>query len=95
MEKIRHWLEKPLDSKKVTTRPSENSCHLPCTDLLENELIHTYSLNSSIIRKELQRAIDVKLATVKQDLAMACSRAEAAGFNHDIVAELQSFAERF
>nr|GFC32975.1 hypothetical protein [Tanacetum cinerariifolium] len=44
---------------------------------------------------ELQRAIDVKLATVKQDLAMACSRAEAAGFNHDIVAELQSFAERF
>nr|GEU85354.1 hypothetical protein [Tanacetum cinerariifolium] len=59
------------------------------------DMIHTYSSNSSIIRKELHRAIDVKLATVKQDLAMACSRAEAAGFNHEIVAELQSFAERF
>ena len=46
-------------------------------------------------RKELQRAIDVRLATVKQDLATACARAEAAGFNHDTVADLQSFAERF
>ncbi|GJW81898.1 hypothetical protein Tco_0145873 [Tanacetum coccineum] len=46
-------------------------------------------------KRELQRAIDVRLATVKQDLATACARAEAAGFNHETVADLQSFAERF
>ena len=46
-------------------------------------------------RKELLRAIDVRLATVKQDLATSCARAEAAGFNHETVADLQLFAEKF
>ncbi|XP_024960991.1 uncharacterized protein LOC112501558 [Cynara cardunculus var. scolymus] len=46
-------------------------------------------------KKELLRAIDVRLATVKQDLATSCARAEAAGFNHETVADLQLFAERF
>ncbi|KVH88456.1 hypothetical protein Ccrd_026790, partial [Cynara cardunculus var. scolymus] len=47
------------------------------------------------IRKELLRAIDVRLTAVKQDLNTACDRAAAAGFNHDVVADLQLFAERF
>ncbi|KAD6794836.1 hypothetical protein E3N88_05732 [Mikania micrantha] len=46
-------------------------------------------------RKELLRAIDVRLTAVKQDLDTACARAAAAGFNHDTVADLQLFAERF
>ncbi|KAK9099579.1 hypothetical protein Syun_026624 [Stephania yunnanensis] len=45
--------------------------------------------------KELLRAIDVRLLAVKQDLITACSRASAAGFTPDTVAELQHFAERF
>lgn len=48
-----------------------------------------------IYRKELLRAIDVRLTAVKQDLDTACARAAAAGFNHDTVTDLQSFAERF
>lgn len=46
-------------------------------------------------KKELLRAIDVRLTAVKQDLNTACARATAAGFNHDSVADLQFFAERF
>ncbi|XP_052627727.1 uncharacterized protein LOC111910361 isoform X2 [Lactuca sativa] len=46
-------------------------------------------------KKELLRAIDVRLTAVKQDLNTACARATAAGFNHDSVADLQLFAERF
>ncbi|VFQ98639.1 unnamed protein product [Cuscuta campestris] len=46
-------------------------------------------------RKELLRAIDVRLATVQQDLMIACSRATAAGFNLDTVAKLQMFSDQF
>lgn len=46
-------------------------------------------------KKELLRAIDVRLTTVQQDLSTACSRAAAAGFNLETVSELQTFAERF
>ncbi|KAI3727376.1 hypothetical protein L1987_67190 [Smallanthus sonchifolius] len=46
-------------------------------------------------KKELLRAIDVRLENLKQDLATACGRAMAAGFNHDTVADLQLFAVRF
>lgn len=46
-------------------------------------------------RKELLRAIDVRLGAVRQDLTMACSRASAAGFNPETVAELQIFSDRF
>ncbi|CAI9283276.1 unnamed protein product [Lactuca saligna] len=45
--------------------------------------------------KELLREIDVRLIAVKQDLNTACARATAASFNHDPVANLQLFAERF
>ena len=48
-----------------------------------------------IYRKELLRAIDVRLTAVEQDLNTACARASAAGFNHDTVSDLQLFAERF
>ncbi|KAL4584447.1 hypothetical protein LXL04_009048 [Taraxacum kok-saghyz] len=46
-------------------------------------------------KKELLRAIDVRLASVKQDLATACGRAGAAGFDHDSVVDLLLFAKRF
>ncbi|KAM0017557.1 hypothetical protein Hdeb2414_s0027g00689441 [Helianthus debilis subsp. tardiflorus] len=46
-------------------------------------------------KKELLRAIDVRLKAVKQDLDTACARAAAAGFNCDTVTDLQLFAERF
>ncbi|XP_011079454.1 uncharacterized protein LOC105162955 isoform X2 [Sesamum indicum] len=46
-------------------------------------------------KKELLRAIDVRLAAVRQDLSTACTRAAAAGFNIDTVSELQMFADKF
>ncbi|KAJ0755690.1 hypothetical protein HanPI659440_Chr09g0360631 [Helianthus annuus] len=46
-------------------------------------------------RKELLRAIDVRLETLTQNLSTSCGRAVAAGYDHDIVADLQLFAERF
>ncbi|KAL8466391.1 hypothetical protein ACS0TY_035480 [Phlomoides rotata] len=46
-------------------------------------------------KKELLRAMDVRLAAVQQDLTSACVRAAAAGFNFDTVSELQMFADRF
>ncbi|KAL1811369.1 uncharacterized protein LOC108227169 [Daucus carota subsp. sativus] len=46
-------------------------------------------------KKELLRAIDVRLAAVKQDIATTCARAAAAGFNHDSVSELQIFSDQF
>ncbi|GJW16795.1 hypothetical protein Tco_0024231 [Tanacetum coccineum] len=41
------------------------------------------SAQKYIHRKELLRAIDVRLTAVEQDLNTACARASAAGFNHD------------
>ncbi|PQM40452.1 uncharacterized protein Pyn_09000 [Prunus yedoensis var. nudiflora] len=46
-------------------------------------------------KKELLRAIDVRLVAVRQDLTTACARASAAGFNPDTVSELQLFADKF
>ncbi|KAL3351868.1 hypothetical protein AABB24_020114 [Solanum stoloniferum] len=46
-------------------------------------------------KKELLRAIDVRLTAVRQDLSTASSRAAAAGFNLDTVSELQMFADQF
>lgn len=46
-------------------------------------------------KKELLRAIDVRLVAVRQDLTTACARASAAGFNPDTVSELQLFADQF
>ncbi|XP_017606437.1 uncharacterized protein LOC108453057 isoform X1 [Gossypium arboreum] len=46
-------------------------------------------------KKELLRAIDVRLIAVQQDLATAFTRSSAAGFNPDTVSELQQFADRF
>ncbi|XP_060205962.1 uncharacterized protein LOC132633508 isoform X2 [Lycium barbarum] len=50
---------------------------------------------SDATKKELLRAIDVRLTTVQQDLSTACSRAAAAGFNLETVSELHTFSERF
>jgi hypothetical protein len=46
-------------------------------------------------RKELLRAIDVRLSALKQDLVTSCARASSAGFNHDSVSELLLFADHF
>ncbi|KAL8043492.1 hypothetical protein ABFX02_09G123700 [Erythranthe guttata] len=46
-------------------------------------------------KKELLRAIDLRLAAVQQDLSATCARADAAGFNVETVSELQMFADRF
>ncbi|KAI3980207.1 hypothetical protein MKX01_033348 [Papaver californicum] len=50
---------------------------------------------ADVTKKELLRAIDVRLGAVKQDLTTACARASAAGFTPDTVSELQFFSERF
>ncbi|XP_075520222.1 uncharacterized protein LOC142553675 [Primulina tabacum] len=46
-------------------------------------------------KKELLRAIDVRLVAVQEDLLTACARAAAAGFNIDTVSKLQMFADKF
>ncbi|ONK75130.1 uncharacterized protein A4U43_C03F13680 [Asparagus officinalis] len=46
-------------------------------------------------KKELLRAIDLRLTAVKQDLATACARASAAGFTLDTASELLLFADHF
>ncbi|CAD6223069.1 unnamed protein product [Miscanthus lutarioriparius] len=50
---------------------------------------------ADITKKELLRAIDVRLSALKQDLAAACSRASSAGFNPISVSELLLFANHF
>ncbi|KAJ0987479.1 hypothetical protein J5N97_005835 [Dioscorea zingiberensis] len=46
-------------------------------------------------KKELLRAIDVRLVAVKQDLTVACARASAAGFTLDSISKLYHFADHF
>ncbi|XP_020273229.1 probable GPI-anchored adhesin-like protein PGA55 isoform X2 [Asparagus officinalis] len=50
---------------------------------------------ADITKKELLKAIDLRLNAVKQDLGTACARASAAGFTPDTVSELLMFANRF
>ncbi|KAF8090355.1 hypothetical protein N665_0478s0015 [Sinapis alba] len=50
---------------------------------------------ADVTKKELLRAIDLRLAAVRQDLATACNRASAAGFNPVTVPELSQFSDRF
>ncbi|XP_051214950.1 uncharacterized protein [Lolium perenne] len=53
------------------------------------------SAAADITKKELLRAIDVRLSALKQDLVTSCARASSAGFNHDSVSELLLFADHF
>ncbi|GAV61404.1 hypothetical protein CFOL_v3_04931 [Cephalotus follicularis] len=46
-------------------------------------------------KRELLRAIDVRLEAVRHDLTTASARASAAGFNPETVFELQFFADQF
>ncbi|KAK8551320.1 hypothetical protein V6N12_039966 [Hibiscus sabdariffa] len=46
-------------------------------------------------KKELLRAIDVRIIAIQQDLATAFARSSAASFNPDTVSELQQFAHQF
>ncbi|KQK15129.1 uncharacterized protein LOC100830570 isoform X1 [Brachypodium distachyon] len=50
---------------------------------------------ADITKKELLRAIDVRISALKQDLVTSCARASSAGFNHDSVSELLLFADHF
>ncbi|KAL8137056.1 hypothetical protein V2J09_003057 [Rumex salicifolius] len=50
---------------------------------------------SDATKKELLRAIDIRLTAVRQDLCTACARASAAGFNPINISELQHFANEF
>ncbi|XP_043719833.1 uncharacterized protein LOC122667568 isoform X2 [Telopea speciosissima] len=50
---------------------------------------------ADITKKELLRAIDVRLVAVKEDLTMALARASAAGFTLETVSELRLFADQF
>lgn len=65
-----------------------------CTLLLCNLIVANLQVKFWC-RKELIRAIDVRLSTLKQDLAAACSRASSAGFNPNSVSELLLFANHF
>lgn len=49
----------------------------------------------SIFRKELLRAIDLRLEAIIKDLTTSISHASASGFDPHTVSELQQFAERF
>ncbi|XP_074584765.1 uncharacterized protein LOC141840625 [Curcuma longa] len=50
---------------------------------------------ADVTKNELLRAIDLRLVTLKQDLATACARACSAGFSIDNASELLLFAEYF
>ncbi|XP_072990047.1 uncharacterized protein [Typha latifolia] len=55
----------------------------------------TAAAAADITKKELLRAIDVRLVALKQDLTTACTRASSAGFTLDNVSELSQFADHF
>lgn len=46
-------------------------------------------------RKELVRAIDLRLEAIKKDLTKAIAHASANGFDSQTVSDLQHFADRF
>ncbi|XP_020705943.1 uncharacterized protein LOC110116624 [Dendrobium catenatum] len=64
-------------------------------DQLSGESESKSAAAADATKKELLRAIDVRLTAVKQDLATACARASAAGFNLESVSELLLFADQF
>nr|CAB3458611.1 unnamed protein product [Digitaria exilis] len=61
----------------------------------ENVTTSAAAAAADVTKKELLRAIDVRLNALKQDLAAACSRASSAGFNPNSVSELLLFANHF
>ncbi|KAJ6818184.1 putative GPI-anchored adhesin-like protein PGA55 isoform X2 [Iris pallida] len=61
----------------------------------EGDAETTAAATADVTKKELLRAIDVRLSALKQDLVTACARASAAGFTLDTVSELVLFADRF
>ncbi|CAO1939477.1 unnamed protein product [Urochloa humidicola] len=61
----------------------------------ENVTTSAAAAAADVTKKELLRAIDVRLSALKQDLAAACSRASSAGFNPNSVSELLLFANHF
>jgi hypothetical protein len=48
-----------------------------------------------LYRKELLRAIDVRLSAVRQDLTTAYANASVSGFNPYTVSQLKHFAHQF
>lgn len=48
-----------------------------------------------LYRKELSRAIDLRLEAIKKDLTTAIAQASANGFDPQTVSDLQRFADTF
>ncbi|OEL21895.1 hypothetical protein BAE44_0017089 [Dichanthelium oligosanthes] len=61
----------------------------------ENVTASAAAAAADVTKKELLRAIDVRLSALKQNVAAACSRASSAGFNPNSVSELLLFANHF
>ncbi|KAJ3698061.1 hypothetical protein LUZ61_001766 [Rhynchospora tenuis] len=55
----------------------------------------TSATSADITKKELLKAIDVRMMAVKQDLMTACTRASSAGFTLDTVSDLLLFSDQF
>ncbi|KAJ4755331.1 GPI-anchored adhesin-like protein [Rhynchospora pubera] len=55
----------------------------------------TSATSADITKKELLKAIDVRMMAVKQDLMTACTRASSAGFTLDTVSNLLLFSDQF
>ncbi|CAI9270764.1 unnamed protein product [Lactuca saligna] len=98
LERFVHFVSTPKIVELVITFDAEmsqleGSSDQPSSNIGDGRSSTT--TRADAIKKELLREIDVRLIAVKQDLNTACARATAASFNHDPVADLQLFAERF
>ncbi|CAH1422883.1 unnamed protein product [Lactuca virosa] len=94
LERFVRFVSTPEVFELVSTIDAEMS-QLEAARKIYSQGSSSLGTGADATKKELLRAIDVRLATVKQDLAMACGRAGAAGFDHKSVVDLQLFAERF
>lgn len=62
--------------------------------MLKSVFVDCFSL-VYLYRKELIRAIDLRLEAIKKDLTTAIANASADGFDPQTVSDLHHFADRF
>uniref|UniRef100_A0A7N0RJX5 COP1-interacting protein 7 n=1 Tax=Kalanchoe fedtschenkoi TaxID=63787 RepID=A0A7N0RJX5_KALFE len=105
LERFVRFINTPEILEQITTYDAEMS-QLEAALKIYTEGLGDQSKNASgdgagakaaadATKRELIRAIEVRLATVKQDITSACVRASSAGFNPDTISDLLSFAEQF
>ncbi|OVA12352.1 hypothetical protein BVC80_1799g59 [Macleaya cordata] len=94
LERFVRFVSTPEVLELVNTFDAEMS-QLEAARRIYLQVLASVALIYHLCRKELLRAIDVRLGAVRQDLTTACARAAAAGFTPDTVSELQLFANRF